>query len=555
MAHVPAPPQRYQPHELLFGAGFVALYALCGWFGLSLAPAEGAATLVWPPSGLALAAVLMFGRRVWPAIWLGAMTVNLVFSQDVLTGLGVATGNTLEALLAHRLLAGRNATCDPFTDLRRTLLFLLYAVVLAPTVAATFGAIFVTWGNDSLDLATAGRIWLIWWGGDLMGNLLVAPLLILLAQRWQWRNAADRHRRWNMTGRLREWFLVMISALAVSLWIYAGSLPDPLAPRLGFVPFLFVLWSALRMSPLATVAVSLAVSTGAIFGVLNAITNPEQALLDVISLYAFLFIQTASALLVMGVVRERRDALAAAELAHEAAQAVSTQKSRFLANMSHEIRTPLNGIIGMTALLQDDIHDRDAREKLRIIQTSADSLLHVLNDILDHSRIEAGKLDITPRTFSPAQLVRDVTGLFQGQAELKGVALRTRLAGDLPEWVFADDNRLRQVLANVLSNAVKFTEHGEVLAHAMRDYARPGNLLVVITDTGVGIQPEALPQIFEPFMQADSSSTRRHGGSGLGLTISKQLIDRMGGTLTITSTPGRGTQVSISLPAPEAPPG
>ncbi|MFP5440320.1 MAG: MASE1 domain-containing protein, partial [Gammaproteobacteria bacterium] len=426
MANAPAPGYRYTPRELLVGAGLVVLYLVCGRFGLSLAPTEGAATLVWPPAGIAVAAVLTFGPRIWPAIWLGALLVNFTLDPQPLVALGVATGNTLEALLVHRLLAGRGKTCDPFMDVRGTLVFLLYAVVLAPAVAATIGALSVTLGHG-LDPSAASRIWLIWYGGDLMGILLVAPLLILLVQRWQWRHEPDRIERWGLTGRQKEWTLVFLCALVVSIWIYAGKLPDPLAPRLGFVPFLFVLWTALRMSPLATVSVSLAVSTGAIYGLLTSIGDSQDAVLDVAWLYAFLFIQTTSALLVMAVVRERRQALLEAERAREAAQAASQQKSRFLANMSHEIRTPLNGIIGMTALLQDDITEREAREKLRIIQSSADSLLHVLNDILDHSRIEAGKLEITPRTFPPAQLVRDVVGLFQGQAELKGITLRARL--------------------------------------------------------------------------------------------------------------------------------
>ncbi|MFP5441704.1 MAG: MASE1 domain-containing protein, partial [Gammaproteobacteria bacterium] len=394
MADAPAPGYRYTPRELLFGAALVALYLVSGRFGLSLAPTEGAATLVWPPAGIAVAVMLTFGWRAWPAIWLGALLVNFSLDPQPLVALGVATGNTLEALLVHRLLANRRNTCNPFTDVRGTLAFLLYAVVLAPAVAASIGALSVSLGNG-FDAAMAGRIWLIWYGGDLMGILLVAPLLILMLQRWQWRREPDRIERWGKTGRNREWALVFASALGVSIWIYAGTLPDPLAPRLGFVPYLFVLWTALRMSPLATVSVSLAVSAGAIAGVLGAITAPRQAVADIAWLYAFLFIQTTSALLVMAVVRERRQALLEAERAREAAQAASRQKSRFLANMSHEIRTPLNGIIGMTALLQDDVTEREAREKLRIIQSSADSLLHVLNDILDHSRIEAGKLEIT----------------------------------------------------------------------------------------------------------------------------------------------------------------
>ncbi|MFZ5722810.1 MAG: MASE1 domain-containing protein [Pseudomonadota bacterium] len=536
--------------------GIALFYFLTGRFGLSLATADGAASLTWPPSGIAVAALLLGGRGLWPAVWLGAFAVNSTFGLSPGAAFIIACGNTLEAIVARLLLErviGSAHLASPFTTVRHTLLFILSTAMLAPAVSALAGmtALALDYGS----FVDARRLWLLWWLGDMMGVLLLTPPLLLLAQRWLWRHHSDRVLQWGYTGRHREWLVVFLCALLVSVFIYAGHLPPPLSDRLGFVPYLFVLWTALRMSPLATVATSLAVSSGAIAGIIGNGQTSAEVIADVMFLYAFLFILTTSALLITAVVSERRLALIDAERARELAQSASTQKSRFLANMSHEIRTPLNGIIGMTSLLQDDISEPAAREKLRIIQSSANSLLHVLNDILDHARIEAGKLDIVPRVFSPADLARDVTGLFQGQAELKGIRLRARLDGNLPATVHADDNRLRQVLVNVLSNAVKFTEQGEVLLQMMRDYARPGHLLVVISDTGIGIPAAAMAEIFEPFTQVDGSSTRRHGGSGLGLTISKQLVERMGGTLNMASTPGVGTQVTISLPAPDAVPG
>lgn len=523
------------------------LYFLGGRLGLATPVTESVATLIWPPTGLAIAAILTFGLRIWPGIFAGALAVNVSMGLPVPAAIAIAIGNTLEAVLAWRLLAHGEPLGNPLASVRRALQFLGAAVMLAPMVSAGIGTL--TLAVLAGSVTDSARTWLMWWLGDLMGALLLAPILMLLLQRWLWRGAADRISRWGRTGRDAEWLLMFVGALAVSGYIYAGSLPQPLGARLGFVPYLFVLWTALRLSPLATVSVSLAVSAGAIAGTLGNGQAGTDMVQEVIYLYAFLFIQTTAALLVAAVVQERRQALAEAEAARELALHASQQKSRFLANMSHEIRTPLNGIIGMATLLKDDLVDRAQQEKLRIIQSSADSLLNVLNDIIDHARIEAGKLSISPRRFAIAPLVRDVAGLFQGQAELKGIELRARIDGNLPAEIHADDSRLRQVLVNVVSNAVKFTEHGSVLLQASRDYSEPDLVCFTVTDTGIGIAPDALAHVFEPFVQVDGSSTRRHGGSGLGLTISKQLVENMGGRMTIQSTPGAGTTVVIRVPA------
>ncbi|MFZ5755552.1 MAG: MASE1 domain-containing protein [Pseudomonadota bacterium] len=544
---MPAAPAHLLParQDLVPVLVLALLYFAGGCFGLAMPVTAGPASLIWPPAGIAVAALLLFGTRLWPGIWLGAFAVNLTLDLPLVTVLIIATGNTLEALLARWLLGTGNNHTGQFSMVRRTRVFILPTTVVAPLVAASFGTLAHVLTDHTFD--DAARVFLLWWLGDLMGMLLITPILVLLLERWRWRNQPDRQMRWGRTGRQKEWLVVVTLALLVSVFIYAGSLPQPVAARIGFVPYLFVLWTALRMSPLATVSVSLAISFGAIAGTLGNGHTPDLVG-EVIYLYAFLFVQTAAALLVAAVVHERRQALADAEAAREQAQQASLQKSRFLANMSHEIRTPLNGIIGMATLLDDDIVDQKPRDKLRIIQSSADSLLNVLNDIIDHARIESGKLAMVPRTFAVAPLVRDVVGLFQGQAELKRIELRARIDGDLPAEMTTDDSRLRQVLVNVVSNAVKFTEQGTVLLHAGRDPDRPDTVTFTVTDTGIGIAPEMMARVFEPFIQADGSSTRRHGGSGLGLTISQQLVENMGGEMKIRSTPGAGTEVVIRIP-------
>jgi len=278
---------------------------------------------------------------------------------------------------------------------------------------------------------------------------------------------------------------------------------------------------------------------------------------------------------------ERNKVLEQKSRADEASEA----KGRFLANMSHEIRTPLNGVIGLSRLLEDMPVPAEAREMVRMIRSSGDALLRVINDVLDFSKVEAGKLDLEVAPFHLHRSLEESMGLFRAMAADKGLGLACVLAPELPVYVAGDDTRLRQVVLNLISNALKFTSSGEVVLsaglepngaeHAGAGHAGAGHascelpdeasycISIEVRDTGIGIAADQLPRLFSSFNQAEASISRRYGGTGLGLAISKRLVELMGGAIHVESRPGEGSRFRFTVPmghaqapaaSPEAPP-
>jgi signal transduction histidine kinase len=546
------------PKKVIQNIAVALAYLLTAKLGFLLALEQTNATAVWPPTGIALAACLIFGSYLWPGIFAGAFFANILvlttspFSSTpaLLVSFGTATGNTLEALMGAYLVKRYTSGDLPLDRTQDTLRFILLGALASPVISATIGtASFCIYGDD---WSRSGQMWLTWWLGDAVGALVFAPLLLT----WKKRSTPGWDKK-----RVAEAATLLALFLFVEVIIFRLNFP------LEYLVFPLLFWTAFRFGQFETAVTVTLVMVTFLFWMVKGFgpfvgTSLNNALLF---LQSYLGVASASTLFISTLISTRKQAedrlreyhdnleelvsgrtlelrctLDQLEVAKEHAEVADQLKSAFLATMSHELRTPLNSIIGFTGILLQGlggpINDEQAKQ-LNMVRKSANHLLSLISDVLDISKIEAGQLNVTCAPLDLKASILKVIQTVRPLAEKKGLELDFDAAKDVGT-ANADERRVEQVLLNLLSNAVKFTEQGKISVSCVREanYYR-----ICVTDSGIGIKGDNLELLFKPFHQVDNGLSRKYEGTGLGLSICKRLAELMGGEVGVSSEYGTGS--------------
>ena len=520
------------------------MYVPAARLGLALDAVAGFATLVWPPTGISLATILLFGFRLWPGIFIGATIANVLTGAPVGVALGIGVGNTAEALLgayALRRIPGFYPALDRLHDVIGLIVF---AGIFSTIVSATIGVTSLHLGGI-VSAAQLRDTWRAWWVGDLIGALLVAPIILV----WSTSPRARFPLRW-IEGAGLGAAVVFVGWL--TFFSDASRVPTAADSfRLPYILFPVLIWAALRFGQRGATTAAFVVSAIAVWGTVlghGPFVNPvlHERLL---ALQTFMAIVAATFLVMGAIIAERRRAEEEARVAQRAADSANQVKSEFLAVMSHELRTPLNAIAGYTDLLVTETMGpvtEKQRDSLTRIQKNQQHLLSLINDVLGFARVEAGQVLVEPEKVRVKDALDAVEPLIQPELERKKLVFR-RLPVDAGLLVLADPKKLQQVLLNLLSNAAKYTGDGGTIALGAE---RSGTTVRIwVQDTGIGIAEEQLEKVFEPFFQVDRGTKRRYPGVGLGLTIARDLARRMRGDIQLESKLGDGTTASLTLPA------
>ena len=516
-------------------------YVAAAHIGLAFDPVGGLATLVWPASGIALAALLLGGYQLWPAIAIGAFAANILAGAPILGAIGIAAGNTAEGIVGAYLVqrAGR-FRCE-LDRVRDVVALILFAVLLSTVIAATVGATVLV--MEGIVARSAFSLsWKAWWLGDAIGNLLAAPLILVWAT---WKPARPGMRTVIELGALAATIIV---ASKIVFGAYASN--NGIAHGREYLLFPPLIWAALRFGVCGAVTASVTVAiiaiayTAAGYGPFTSTALHENLL----ALQTFIGVSGATFLVLGASMSERRKAAREVHAARESAESANRAKSGFLAVISHELRTPLNAIMGYVELLLLEI-DGPLTEKQRSvldrIRQSQRHLLALIDDVLGFAQVEAGRLKFALQPVAVRDVLLAVESIVGQETARKGITFNSRGA-DFDVFVEADPDKLRQVLLNLVTNSLKFTPAGGSIEIDTR--VADDRVVIKVSDTGIGISRDNLPHVFEPFFQVDQGGTRRYPGVGLGLSIVRDAILAMNGDVAMDSEPGKGTVVTIELP-------
>jgi signal transduction histidine kinase/CheY-like chemotaxis protein len=526
-----------RPSDILIPVGVAILYAVAAKLGLALAFQARQVSVVWPPTGLAVAAVLLYGRRAVPGVLLGAFVANSTADEPLWVAAGIAVGNTLEAVAATALLA--RFGFDSHLSRLRDVTALIVAVAAAPFLSATIGVAFLGAGGVQ-PAGSLPELWGTWWLGDALGGLVFAPLLLV----WTTGHTALRRRFAAVEG------IVLLALLFGGCLIAFSELPP--APVTEYIVFPFLIWGAFRFGPIGTVTVTTAVELFAVWSTHAGLgpfadAGPEHGF---VLLQVFMAVVATAGLILGAVVAQQRRAHE--ELKSRAEQMTETdrRKDEFLAMLAHELRNPLAPIVHAVELLGrgDPALAERARE---IIERQSDHLTRLVDDLLDVSRITRGALQLDVRRIALGDAIAPAIETWRHVIGER----RQELSIELPDralWIDADPTRFAQAVSNLLHNAANFTPVGGRISIAAAE--ENGLVVLRVRDTGAGMAPEVLRTVFDLFVQGPPPPGERSSGLGLGLTLVRRLVELHGGTVEATSEGlGHGSEFTLRVPfAPAA---
>jgi signal transduction histidine kinase/CheY-like chemotaxis protein len=529
--------------------GFVAIgviYFALAKGGLALASIHPSATPIWPPTGVALAAVLLWGYRTWPVIFTAAVIANATTAGSVATAIAIATGNSLEAVVGAYLINRWSSGCNTFSTPNSVAKFALICLVIATPISASIGL---------TSLATAGYIewtnfanaWVTWWLGDVTGALVIAPVIVLWASSHY--HAFNRNEILEMVG-------LLATAAAVGLIAFSPVIEQtPSRNPLGFLAILPMLWAALRRGPRDTATVALVLAGITIWGTLTGGGPFTTADLNVSFLLVLMFLIsiTVPGLLLSADVEVRKKAeesLRRAQIDLERKVAERTQqleltnaaKSRFLAMASHDLRQPLHALGLFVAQLRTPLKSWERKRTIEQVDATRKEMDEMFNSLLDISRLDAGILTPHITEFPIARLLQTIETAFDQAAREKGLRLRVRRSD---AWVRSDAMLLERILLNLASNAVRYTLRGGIIVGCRR---RGEMLRIEVWDSGPGVPEDEKQNIFGEFFQLPTPERNRYGGLGLGLAIVDRLRLLLNHQIDLASTVGRGSRFSILVP-------
>ena len=542
--------------------GVLALvYFVAGYFSLKLAFVNPSASPVWPPAGVALAALIVFGYRVWPGIFIGAFLVNVATTGNFFTSLGIAGGNSLEALFGAWLVNRFAGGTQVFERPQNVFKFAL-AALISTAISPSLGISSLALGGLA-QWATYWRIWVTWWLGDVSGTLIVTPLLLL----W---SVPSTKRKWNRAQAVEVGvllsLLVILAEIVFAGWFQISARNYPISFLCGPI----VIWTAFRFTPRETATGVFILSSIAISGTLNGfgpfvMQTENQSLL---MLQAWTAALTITAMAIAAAIAERNRAQVALEQQKEAVEGANRTKDNFLAMLSHELRTPLTPVIAALDALESETSPSDiAKASLSMIRRNVELESQLIDDLLDLTRIAKDKLQLRFGSIDANEIVANVVEICRAEAQDRRLNLRVNLRAGA-HHILADSAKFQQIIWNLVKNAIKFTgENGDIMISTTN--TEPQTLVITVKDTGIGIESEIMNRIFDPFEQGEQAFQRRYGGLGLGLAISKSLTQAHGGTLaaqsegrdrgstfvlTIKTVSPPARMIKFAAPAPETRP-